>query len=218
MRTKFFFLLAFLPALLCAQVPRDKIFNSPLTEAKRRRFEAICAVMAAHPVARGDFVQTKTISRLGRTLVSRGVFTIARGEGMIWDTRSPYPSIMALGKDYLVEIAGGKKRRMDASGNMTFVRIAETMSAVFSGNIASLTANFEIYFAETERSWTLALVPKDGAIRQFAAAIIMEGESASSAVKSLRFYEQGGDTVSYELSNQTYAQTLNADEKACLSG
>jgi hypothetical protein len=212
---KLFFLLAFLPALLYSQVPTDGIFKSPLTAAKRPRFEEVCAAMAAHPVVRGDFVQTKTISRLNRTLVSRGVFTIARNAGMIWDTRSPYPSLMAVGKDYLVEIAGGKKNRMDASGNMTFVRISETMSSVFSGNAALLSANFEIYFAESGGSWTLGLIPKDTAIRQFAAAIILKGSAAE--VNSLRFYEQRGDTVSYELSNQTYAQELTIDEKACFS-
>ncbi|MDR2181073.1 MAG: outer membrane lipoprotein carrier protein LolA [Treponema sp.] len=216
MRIKLLFTLVLLPALLCAQVPRGEIFNSPLTEARRGRFEALCAAMAAHPVVRGDFVQTKTISRLGRALVSRGVFTIARGEGMIWDTRSPYPSMMALGKDFIVEITGGTKKRVDVSGNQTFVRIAETMSAVFSGAGAPLDANFEIYFAESGESWTLGLVPRDGAIRQFAPAIIMKGNNAE--LTSLRFYEQGGDTVSYEFSNQTYARSLTADEKALLSG
>ncbi|MDR1388914.1 MAG: outer membrane lipoprotein carrier protein LolA [Treponema sp.] len=215
-RVSVLFLVLFAP-FAAAQLPdvQEGIFKSPLNSANRPRFREICRGISSQPVVRGDFVQTRTIKSLGRTLVSSGVFTISR-EGMIWDTRKPYPSITAVGRDYLVEINGGKKTRLETAGNAAFVRIAETMSAVFSGDAKALEEGFEVYFAESNGAWSLGLIPRDPLIKQFAPAIIIKGSSGTH-IASLFFQEQKGDTISYALSNQQFAQSLTDDEKACFS-
>ncbi|MDR2211841.1 MAG: outer membrane lipoprotein carrier protein LolA [Spirochaetaceae bacterium] len=202
-----------IPALLWTQ-PADDVFTHPLNEETLPRFNRICTAMAAHRIMRGRFVQTKTLNRLGRSLVSHGSFAVDVDRGILWDTRSPYPSVMAVGRDFLVQSSGGRTTRLETGDNAAFVRISETMGAVFTGDAKKLTGNFEVFFTEQGGGWKLGLVPKDNAIRSFAKAIVMSGDSA---VKRVTLYEQNGDTVLYELSDHSYPPSLNTDERAYFS-
>jgi hypothetical protein len=212
----------FLAAALHGQPNEDKIFSplNSLNGKPQARFNAVCAAMAEHTLVKGDFVQTKTISRLGRSLVSKGFFIIDSGLGMVWDTRSPFPSIMAVGRDYIIQSGpDGKKTKLDAAGNETFLRISDTISAVFSGNAKKLADNFEIYFLEEPRSagdtvWTIGLVPRDASIRTFASSIIMTGDSQ---LRTLVLNEQSGAAVRYELFNHSFPGALSPSEKNLFS-
>jgi hypothetical protein len=54
---------------------------------------------------------------------------------MVWDTVSPFPSTMAVGRDFIIQTGlGGTKSKLDARGNETFISLADTISAIFSGN------------------------------------------------------------------------------------
>jgi hypothetical protein len=201
---------------------RDEIFSHPLEETNRQRFIALCGDLAKNPVIKGQFEQTKTINRLKRTLVSQGNFTIAPDLGMIWDTLSPFPSTMAVGKDYLVQSTpSGGKSKMDAKGNETFLRLAETISAIFTGNSRLLLNNFENYFSESGNSWTVGLIPGEKTIRSFAERIVMGGEYSangkSAVIQSITLYEQNGDIIRYSLSNHYYPGAISADDQTLFS-
>jgi hypothetical protein len=208
------FLQLFFIQALSAQVPEDEVFSHPLNGESRPRFNRICAAMAEHKVVRGQFVQTKNLKRLGRSLVSRGTFAADAELGMIWDTRSPFPSVMAVGRDFIVQSSGGRSTRLDAGGNETFLRISETMSAVFTGNAEKLLTGFDLYFTEKNGAWILGLIPRDSSIRAFAGAFIMRGDSA---IRELTLYEQNGDSIVYELSGHSYPAALSAAERAYFS-
>jgi outer membrane lipoprotein-sorting protein len=210
-----------IPALLWTQTPRDGaprdgaprggVFDHPLTGETRRRFTAVCEAMAEHRLMRGNFVQTKTLKRLNLSLVSQGIFVVDAGQGIIWDTRSPYSSVMAVGRDFVVQSSAGRTTRLDTADNAAFVRISETMSAIFTGDIQKLTGNFKLFFTEEGKAWTLGLLPNDAAIRSFARAIVINGDSA---LRTVILYEQNGDTVTYELSDHSYPSVLSSNEKA----
>jgi hypothetical protein len=124
---------------LYAQVPAgaEAVFAFPLGDAGRARFNELCADLSGHPFVRGTFSQTKTISSLNRSLVSEGNFIIAADMGMVWDTLAPFPSTLAVGRDYLVQSTpSGTKTRLNAAGNETFLRFSDTISAVFSASAA----------------------------------------------------------------------------------
>jgi outer membrane lipoprotein-sorting protein len=198
--------------LVFAQSP---VFQHPLNGANRPRFIQVCDDLAKHPVIKGNFEQIRTISRLNRSLVSRGAFIIAADLGMVWDTKTPFPSTMAVGRDFMVQSTpSGVKTKMDARGNETFLRMAETISSVFSGNAQRLLGNFDTYFEESRGIWTIGLVPSEKSIRSFAAQITMSGDSA---LRSIHLYEQNGDSISYTLSDHTYPQGLSTAEKALFS-
>jgi hypothetical protein len=193
----------------------EDVFQHPLGPEKIGRFRDICIRLSEHPVIKGNFEQEKIISSLHRSLVSRGNFIIAADLGMVWETLKPFPSTLVTGRDYLVQSRpGGQKTRLDARGNETFLRLADVISSVFSGNYRGLQDNFEIFFSESTGAWELGLIPLDVSIRNFAARISMAGDTA---IRFIRIREQNGDTIRYSLSNQSYPPALSVNEKAFFS-
>jgi hypothetical protein len=203
--------LLFLAAGLWAQTQTEEIFRHPLESKTLNAFKTTCTRLAEHSVVQGNFEQEKTLSRLNRSLTSSGNFIIAAGLGMVWDTVTPFPSTLTLGKDYLIQSRpGGQKTVLSAQGNETFLRMAEIISAVFSGNSQGLLDNFKVYYSGSAAAWELGLSPLNSAIGSFAERIIMKGDAA---IKSILIYEQNGDTVRYILSNHRYPAELNIHEK-----
>ena len=202
---------------LWAQTPTEEIFNHPLGPQTMDAFRTACSRLAEHPLIRGNFEQEKTISSLNRTLKSSGNFIIAAGLGLVWDTVKPFPSTLTLGKDYIIQSrSGGQKTVLNAQGNETFLRMADVISAIFSGNSRGLMDNFNVYYSGgaggiVDAPWELGLIPLDAVIGAFAEKIIMKG---SATIRSIQIYERSGDSIQYVLTNHNYPVELNANEKA----
>jgi len=212
-KTLVFFSLILLTALAHAQ--NEEVFRYPLSAQTTAAFRSTCASLAAHPNTRGRFEQEKVLSRLNRSLKSSGNFIIAVGSGMVWDTVNPFPSTLVLGADYLIQSRpGGQKTVLSAQGNEVFISMAEVISAVFSGNARGLENNFNIFYLSASSSWELGLIPLDRAINSFAQRIIMKGDSV---IRSIQITEQGGDSTKYVLSNHSFPEALNANERALFS-
>ena len=200
---------------LWAQTPEGEIFRHPLGPQTADAFRATCSRLAEHPFIRGNFEQEKTLSRLNRSLKSSGNFIITADQGMVWDTVKPFPSTLALGRDYIIQSRpGGQKTVLSAQGNETFLRMAEVISTVFSGNAQGLLDNFAVYYSGSATEWELGLSPLDKAINSFAERIVMKGDAA---IRSIHLYEQNGDSIQYILSNHSYPAELSVHEKALFS-
>ena len=211
----FIFVAALTMQGLWAQSMDSEIFNSPLAPKNMDAFKTTCSRLAEYPIIKGNFEQEKILTRLNRSLKSSGNFIIAAGMGMVWDTVNPFPSTLVLGKDYLIQSRpGGQKTLLNAQGNETFIRLAEVMNTVFSGNSQGLLDNFDVYFSGSAAAWELGLSPRDKAISSFAEKFILKGDRA---IKSIQVYEQSGDIIKYILSNHSYPADLNAHEKTLFS-
>jgi hypothetical protein len=195
------------------------VFSRPLDAESLPRYSAVCADLARHPVIKGVFEQTKTIKRLDRSLVSSGNFIIAAELGMVWDTRLPFPSVTAVGRDFIIQSTPRGRSKIDAGGNETFNSLAATISAIFTGDAQSLKENFENYFLSDGRTWTLGLIPREKAIAVFAGRIILEGSAAPgpALIRSVTLHERNGDIVRYVLSGHSFPAGLSDDEKALFS-
>jgi len=198
----------------------NDVFDFPVTGSNQARYNEICAQLSRQPLVKGTFEQTKTISRLGRSLNSRGNFIIAAELGMVWETLSPFPSTMAVGSDFIIQIApNGAKSRLDAQGNETFTSLADTISAVFTGNSRILTEKFDNYFTENRQNgtWTVGLIPKDNAVRIFAEKIVLSGRNNPVVITTIEIHSQNGDVIRYTLQNHRFPASLTNDEKALFS-
>jgi hypothetical protein len=200
-----------------------EVFSHPLNNTTRTRFDSICADLSKNPFIKGRFEQTKTISRLNRSLISQGDFIIAAELGMVWDTQSPFPSTMTVGRDYIFQSTpSGARTKLDARGNETFLRLADTISAIFTGNSRLLLENFTNHFTEAGNTWTIGLIPVEKSIQTFAARIVLSGESARNSgdgiqpavIRTITLYEQNGDAIVYKLSNHSYPGALSAHERS----
>ena len=200
---------------------QENVFSHPLKPETLQAFTALSDRLAEHPVTKGSFEQEKMLSRLGRSLKSEGNFIIVAEQGMVWDTVKPFPSTLVLGRDYLIQSRpGGQKTVISAEGNETFLRLAEVLSAVFSGNAQKLLDNFEVYFTVTNsagnassagNAWELGLSPLDRAISSFAAKITMSGDDV---IRFIMINEQSGDIIKYTMLNHSHPVELNVQEKA----
>jgi len=198
-----------------AQAQAQDVFRYPLGPQTENTFRATCSNLAEHPFIRGNFEQEKTLSRFNSVLKSSGNFIIAAKMGMVWDTAKPFPSTLALGKDYLIQSRpGGQKNVLSAQGNETFLRMAQVIDAVFSGNAQELVNSFEVYFSGSAAVWEIGLSPLESAISSFAERIVIKGDAA---IRSIQIYEQNGDTIKYILSNHSYPAELDINEKAFFS-
>jgi len=208
-----FFLFLFLPKSTHGQ--SEDVFKHPLGSATEAAFRTTCSRLAQHPFIRGNFEQEKILGRLNRTLKSSGKFVIAQGLGMIWNTVKPFPSTLALGKDYFIQSRpGGQKTVLSAQGNETFLRMAEVISTVFSGNAQGLLDNFEVYYIGGASSWELGLAPRDKAVNVIAERILIKGDTV---IKTIQLFEQNGDSIKYILSNHSFPEKLSSDEQALFS-
>jgi hypothetical protein len=218
------FVFSFFFAALHLWSQSGDVFNYPLSAKNLQSYNAICGQLATRPYTKGAFEQTRTIQRLNRSLVSKGDFIIASEAGLAWITKSPFPSVTVLGKDYVIQSAqGGTESRISAQGNQTFIIMAETLSSLFTGNAHMLQARFDNYFTETQgqggKSWTVGLIPKEQGIRSYARQFILEGTEGTGGalIRSLVIHEQTGDSVAYVFSQHSFPAELEAHEKAYFS-
>lgn len=190
--------------------------------------DSVCRSLSSNPIMKGDFVQEKTISALNRTLKSYGVF-IFSDEGIVWKTEKPFPSIMAVSLDKVVQTrADGTKTFMDASQNQIFLSISKSLSAMFSGNKNALLENFNVDFKNQNETngWTIFLTPKDESVSQILKSIQVLGkmngtenavknsaETQKTQIDEILMTESSNDTIKYIFSNQTFPEGLTQDEK-----
>ena len=196
---------------LYAQTDTGNIFNHPLQSANMDAFIRTCARLAEHQFVTGNFEQERRLNRLGRSLISSGNFIIARDMGMVWDTLSPFPSSLTLGKDHIIQSRpGGQRSLISAQGNETFLSIAEIISTIFSGNSQSLLDNFQVFFYSSPNDWELGLIPRSNVLLGFMEKITMRG---SSAIRFIEIHEQNGDSITYTLLNHRHPIELSEHEK-----
>ena len=210
-----FILVIFLLASSFVHGQQGNIFQHRLGPQTEAAFLAVCRRISSRPLLRGNFEQEKFISSLNRSLRSSGNFIISAGQGMVWDTVRPFPSTLTLGKDFIIQSRpGGQKTALSAQGNETFLRLADVISSVFTGNARGLLDNFEVYYLERNSSWEMALIPFDRAINTFANIITMNGDAV---IRFIHITEQNNDTISYTLTNHNFPEALNTSENAHFS-
>ena len=221
---KLFFVFSFFFGALFLWAQNADVFNHPLSARNLQSYNTICEQLAGRPFTKGAFEQTKTIKQLNRSLTSKGDFIIAADLGLVWITKSPFPSVTALGKDYIVQsVPGGTESRIDAKGNETFTNMADILGSLFTGNAQMLGTRFDNFFTETQSPsgmvWTLGLIPKEQAIRSYARQFILEGIEGErgALIRSLVIHEQSGDSVTYLFTEHSFPAELEIHEKAYFS-
>lgn len=179
--------------------------------------EDILARITGEGVVRGDFVQTKMIQRISRSLRSTGTFTISRNDGIIWNTTKPFPLIMVVGQAGMTQITPqGKKAFFSTGENPVFAHFSQAIQAVFSGDSAVLFDRFDVT-ASTENlpTWHIVLRPKDDTIRAIIDKIELSGDTT---LNSIVVHEPSGDVLSYVFTNHAFTAALTHDEKKLFTG
>ena len=147
----------------------------------------------------GDFTQTKTVAGSNRAFVSTGKVLIAAGHGIVWYTEKPYASMLAVGKDVLIQkIRDGAPTHLDMAQNPIYTQIATTLECVFSADFSAMGDMFRTYLSGDAKAWSLRLIPKSKTVSSFMESIELSG---SDTFEYLKLYETTGDAIAYAFSN-----------------
>ncbi len=188
------------------------MYGEAVSEDEKDGVRNVCEKIIKNNVMRGNFKQVKEIKSLSRSFTGHGVFVISQDDGIVWNVVKPFPSIMIVTDNEIIQLsASGKSSVIESDGNPIFKQFANTFRTVFSGNAESLFSLFEVYFdSHSENIWQIGLVPKDSIIHSVISSIELSGnESLDRFVMT----ESTGDTLLYEFSDQTFSMELNDAEK-----
>lgn len=137
------------------------------------------ARLADTAVLRGGFVQEKQLQGFHNPLRSTGEFLLARGHGMVWDTRTPFASRVVMSERGLRVIeSDGSVRVIVGDADASVANTANAlMMALLTGDTAALSAQFAIEETLlTDGGWTLGLVPRPGVMSTLYRRIDVQGD------------------------------------------
>lgn len=201
---------AWLPALvlvLAAALPlRAEDGGAPVMQVRDR--------LASPEVLRGEFEQEKQLQGFRNPLRSRGGFVLARGRGVIWQTREPFPSTVVVTRERVVEQApdGATSVLLDGAGSPGAALVNALLLALVAGDLDALARGFEVTAGDAPAGgWALLLVPRDARLRQVFERIELGGDRHVERVELL---ERGGDRSRIVFSALTDSPAALAPDEA----
>jgi len=211
MKARIFLFTAVMSLASLSLAAQHSVFTSPLTPASRPSLVRVCDRIRDDAIVRGSFSQVKTLARLSKSFISRGRFVFAVDRGILWELDTPFASTTIITGDRLVQRdPDGKTSILDGSANPMFRRFAETLQAVFAGNLAVIEEQFDLYFeGQAETQWRLGLVPKDATVRGVIASLEISGDTH---LREVLLTEADQDTVRYTFTDIQSAGALTPDE------
>jgi hypothetical protein len=175
------------------------------------------ARMESPAVLRGEFEQVKQLQGFRNPLRSRGAFVLARGRGVIWDTREPFPSSLVVTGDKVMERLedGSERLVLDGAASPDASLVNALLLALVGGDLDALARQFELNASvPDEGDWSLDLVPRDAALRQVFERIALSGDRH---VHRVRLQERSGDVSEIRfLQLRAEPVTLGPEEAARL--
>lgn len=155
--------------------------------------DGVRARLAKPAVLRGEFVQEKQLHGFRNPLKSSGDFLLLRDRGIAWNTRAPFASSTRLTRSKLLATMpdGSTRVLIDAGASPGMAAVNALLMALVAGDLDALSTRFAM--KETLRAdggWSLALQPRDAALKQAFASIMLEGDRY---VRGVEIVEPGGD-------------------------
>lgn len=173
----------------------------------------VAARLADAPVIHGQFEQTRRLAGFSNPLVSRGDFVLARGRGVVWSTREPFPSSLLVTPDRLVMRGadGRVQQQMQADSQPAMRVVGESMIAVLRGDLRSLQKRFDVTGKLVGKAgWALTLTPTDAGMRRVFTRIELAGDRF---VRDVRLEEGSGDSTVVRMIDPSAANKLTSAEE-----
>lgn len=181
------------------------------------RLQQLTERLAAQPILRAQFTQSKTIQGLQRPLLSTGQFLLAQrpvAEGVLWRIEQPIQLSYWLTEQHMIEIqANGQRQIRRASDMPGFSQIGRIMSSLFRLNQRDLQQYFTWQYKEQgndgQEAWLLVLTPS----AQLASVIRQVRLGGKQYIEWIEIDETNQDKLRIQLSRIQPAQQLNNEER-----
>lgn len=171
----------------------------------------IQSMLSKPKVLCGNFQQSKQLVGFKKPLVSTGRFCVVAGKGVLWRTLQPFPSMLRLTPDEIVQTQGERvAMRLDAKQEPMVRTINAVMFALLAGELAQLESMFDIDGSVRGDTWGVFLKPRDAALTKAIGGVQVEG---STFVKNILISEAGGDKTRIVFSAMSSGEAaLTADD------
>lgn len=121
--------------------------------------------LAQAQVLRGVFSHQRQLSEMPQPLTASGDFVFARGLGVYWRTLKPFESELVLSERGVVQRDEGAESLRISAQEQPGVRVlADIFLALFTLDVRSLEASFELYAMSQGERWLVGLKPRSAAL------------------------------------------------------
>lgn len=111
--------------------------------------------------SRASFVETKTVRVLERPLVSSGELRFEAPDRLEKHTLRPRPELLILDGDRLTLERGERRLQLDLRAYPQAAAFVESIRGTLAGDRVALERVYRLRLEGDERSWVLALTPRD---------------------------------------------------------
>lgn len=169
--------------------------------------------LSAHQTVQGDVQQRRFLRSLEQPLISDGTFVMQAQKGLLWETRSPIPSLIRITPDGMTQkdSAGNwQPLQQQGAGSQSQIRL---FMDLLVGNTRALAGQFGLSLQGDAQHWTLTLDPTSSILKQIFQRIVIRG---GQTVKQVTLSETQGDRTEILFSNLRLDQPLPADAQHAL--
>lgn len=159
--------------------------------------------LANAKVLTGQFVHQKHLSEIPQPLVANGEFTYARALGVHWHTQQPFDSVFVLTQRGMVQRdEGAETVRLSAQEQPAVRVIADIFLALFTLDVSSLSATFDLFGKSQGERWIVGLRPKTATIGSVFKQATITG---AKDVEQVVLVDAHGDRTVIELKGIRYS-------------
>ena len=142
--------------------------------------EALTALLGRVKSGEANFVETRRVEMLDRTLVSSGRLSFKAPDVFVRETLKPRHEKLAVDGNTLTMSLGERSRTMQLDASPEAAVIVEAIRGTLTGNRAALERLFETRVSGEPRQWTLELVPRDLRLRGQVASVRVSGKESTA--------------------------------------
>ncbi len=159
--------------------------------------------LANAKVLAGSFVHRKHLAEVPQPLTASGEFAYARGLGVYWHTQKPFDSVFMLTQRGIVQRdEGAETMRLYAQEQPAVRVIADIFLALFTLDVSSLSATFDLFGKSQGERWIVGLRPKSATIGSVFKEATITG---AKDVEQVVLLDANGDRTVIELTNIRYS-------------
>ena len=166
-----------------AETPQDGALSADV--------RALLAPLAAKRVE-GTFEERRSVQGFPKPMLSRGHFTL-EGESLVWQTQTPFASLMKVTPEGVFLEAAGEKQALTAAEIPAVGRICTLLTSVMGGRFDALSDLFAVSAAQSEGRVHISADPKSPELAQVVKHI--QAEAGSYLEKLTMTGPQGDETV-----------------------
>jgi outer membrane lipoprotein-sorting protein len=170
------------------------VLVSTFSFAQSWDLQALMREMAAVPVSRTRFVETRHLAMLTQPLELKGSLTYERPHRLTKHVEAPFDETLTVDGETLtlVNKTKGEKRKVSLREQPALGALVESVRATLAGDGAQLERHYRVKFSGGRDGWQLRLVPRETQLRAYVESIALAG--TGPRVQRIEVLESGGDS------------------------